>query len=234
MTVCGRTPPSRWSFSSTFGAAAMSGRSSIRMTRAARRRSRQPRSGDPVDDQLRRSPAAARSDTALKSGQRRSKRSGVSVCSVNSGSPARTSSPAACILDPRTRLDRVFLAGPPGTQPPRGDANGIRIEGGEHAVGRSVDDVGRGPPGEWRPDRRPARRSSRAPGIHRPAVGQRRAHVLAAAPAASSISSTRRTVSSTTSAGPPPASTSTDSRTSRALPRSGPRGGHIRQQGQRF
>ena len=46
-------------------------------------------------------------------------------------------------------------------------------------------------------------------------------------PAASSISRANRTVSSTTSEGPPPAKTSTDSRTSSALPAVSPSGTSI-------
>ena len=92
------------------------------------------------------------------------------------------------------------------------------------AVGRR-DGVRLARRGERRhPDRRPARGSSRAT---RPSPGRRRApprRRRRAARRASSISRARATVSSTTSAGPPPASTSTDSRTSLALPIARPSG----------
>ena len=71
-----------------------------------------------------------------------------------------------------------------------------------------------------------------APGVHRAAVAQRRRPGRArATPASVEHLAREHDVSSTTSAGPPPASTSTDSRTSSALPAVRPeRGVHGREQ----
>ena len=176
-----------------------------------------------------RSPAAARYDERSgatsyppsSEASARSKRAGSSVCSVSSGWPSRTWSPGLGVPDDAgAGLHRVLLARATGPEPPGGDADGQRVQPGQHA--RRPARRRRGspaPPAARHPGRRPAPAIiARQASIAVPVGRARSAGSTSSRPAPASISRASARVSSTTSAGPPPASTSTDSRTSSALP----------------
>ena len=170
-------------------------------------------------------PAGAITTPPASASRARSNRSGVSVCSVSSGCPARTMSPGPRVqLDARARLHRVLLARAAGAEPPGGDADRVaRRAPSASRRPRPAPARSRAPPAGSRRRRRPGPRSSAST---RPSRARRPARPRGrrGTPAAASISRASATVSSTTSAGPPPASTSTDSRTSSALPAVRPSG----------
>ena len=137
--------------------------------------------------------------------------------------PPRPRRPLGQATIPAVGLDRVLLAGPAGTQPPRRDTDGLRVEPGDVAAGSAPDSRRAGARGSSA-SRSPPWAVIIAPHVHRPPVGQDGAGVGGDDPAISSISRASATVTSTTSSGPPPASTSTDSLTSSALPAARPSG----------
>ena len=162
----------------------------------------------------------------------RGSRSGVSVCSSNSGCPAADGVARLGQAEDAGRLLHVVLApGAAGAEPPGGDTDGQRVEPRHHAGGPAPRrSPGTAASAAGRPDRRPALRPSPA---SCPSPGRRPAPRAGSTsrPASATISLASASVSSTTSAGPPPASTSTDSATSTALPTATPeRGGHVGQQ----
>ena len=157
----------------------------------------------------------------------RVKRSGVAVCRVSSGWPARTSSPGlACMVTPATAWTGSSLRARPAPRrqaatPTARASKAVRTPSAG-AVTVSVSGArGRGASGSppWREI------MSRQMSMARPSArAVRAASSSTGLPAAAHISRARATVRSTTSAGPPPASTSRDSATSRALPAVRPSG----------
>ena len=246
--MAGRTPPSRWSWSSTLGARrSESGDSATGMARpyrdaAAPSTRRPPKSAPRRPSQS----AAIRSmikGCAAKSPpivyapsiavNARSKRPGVvgvqfeqRLSGVDDVAGLRVHDHAGA------RRDRILLARPARAEPPGRDADGEGVQPDEHAVGRRDDHVpSPAPSAAARPDRRPEPRSCAAtrPSPGRSAARRRDRRPPARPPASISRASAR--VSSTTSGGPPPASTSTDSATSSALPAVRPSGRrHVGQQ----
>ena len=164
MTVAGRSPPSRWSCSSTFGARRMCSsvgespwrRAHPRSAFGDRSMTRRVAARGAVARRRRNAPSSASSA--------RSNRAGSSACSVSSGSPAVTSSPGlACSTTPAPKLDRVLLARPARAEPPGGDADRERVEPVQHTRRGRGDDLRLARRrAAARPGRRPAPRSSRA------------------------------------------------------------------------
>ena len=199
-------------------------------------RSRGVESADPVDHQrLRgvRRPVGRRRSRPRATPRARSKRSGSSVSSVNSGSPSVTSSPGrACQTTPAPAWTGVLLARAPGAEPPGGEADRHRVEPGQGARRRRGYDVRlAGRRAAARRGRRPARGSSPA---RRPSPSRRRA----CRPGRRRRDRRRRASRGRGRAsarprrrGPPPASTSTDSRDLDGVAGGeAERGGHVGEQ----
>ena len=183
MIVWGRSPPSRWSCSETFGrlpdagtpsragiamlvmrhVRSLSAEAAAWMRSSGSLRDGRGVSGDRSIDE-RRSPGRRRSRSpgALEGVQRAGEASGRRR-RVNSGWPARTVSPGFACRSMPAACCTGSSSGAAGTQPPGGDTEGQRVLLDEDAVAVRRHDV-RSP---WRraarhPGRRPARGSSRA------------------------------------------------------------------------